>query len=154
MPINIDKDVDLTILLKELDHIQAIIGRYDTFFFLMKQVCLASVFGILGVFLTKTFGGVGYVALIPALFYLYEFGFRCAYWSEFIFRALDVESALNSGVRPEKVYVLNAKRGFRPRAKRAFTLFDLLFYVSLVLLLFIFSEVATNKPWTLILNHS
>ena len=30
------------ITLKELDHIQAIIGRFDTLFFLMKQVCLAT----------------------------------------------------------------------------------------------------------------
>jgi hypothetical protein len=57
---------DREIVFKELDHIQVIIGRMDTFFFLMKQVALA---GMAAFFCG---GGEQQIRTAPALDFSYR----------------------------------------------------------------------------------
>ncbi len=149
----IDTDIDLPVLLKELDHIQAIVGRYDTFFFLMKQVCFASVFVILAAYLNKPFSGIGFVTTIPILFYVYEYFFRCFYWSEFIFRLVEIQDILNQRIKLNKLYALTSKHGRFCKAKHAFKVFDTLFYVLLAVLLSILTTLIDQRPWSFTLHR-
>ena len=147
-PINeIDDRFVLPVLLKELDHIQAIIGRYDTFFFLLKQLCLASIFAIIGAYLSKPFDGLGLLVFVPIIFYAFDYAFRCAFWSGFIVRVIEVESFLNGCLKTTRLYSLNERVPFAKRARLAMKLFDAVFYLGLVIAILMLSHAAGGKPW-------
>ncbi len=118
--IDIDTQVVLPILLKELDHIQGIVGRFDNFFFLMKQVCLGGISAIVVVYLTKPFNGLGWLLALPLLFYIFEYFFRYSYWSGYILRILEIEAFLNNGVKNIGLYRLRYSRPIWLRAKKSF----------------------------------
>ena len=86
------------ITLKELDHIQAIIGRFDTLFFLMKQVCLAT---MAAVFVAPTSPKLNFVLyhswMIPILFLIFEISFRFFYWLRYVMRKEEIAKYINVG---------------------------------------------------------
>jgi hypothetical protein len=104
------------LLLKELDHIQAILARYDTFFFLMKQLCATAVFAcILGHAASSpkasrqlaqaraaTFNCDSYSHLL----FIADYCFRWLYWSGYITRLNSVRNAIDHSTTPGRIYVI------------------------------------------------
>jgi hypothetical protein len=150
----IDTQVVLPVLLKELDHIQAIIGRYDTFFFLMKQLCLGAIFAIVGVYLNKPFDGLGFLIGMPLLFYIFEYMFRYSFWSGFIIRVLEIEKFLNCSVNEIRLYKLNASYPVWPRARLTFKTFDLIFYMLLIGKIYLLTHLFGGNPWRFSVHNS
>jgi hypothetical protein len=150
----IDTQVVLPVLLKELDHIQAIIGRYDTFFFLMKQLCLGAIFALLGVYLNKPFGGLGFLLVVPLLFYMFEYAFRCSFWSAFIFRVFEIEKFFNGHTNNITLYVLKTSHPVWSRARLAFKWFDLIFYLTLAVAICMLTYLFGGSPWRLAVRNS
>lgn len=99
------------IILKELEHIQAIVGRFDTFFFLMKQVCLA---GMAAIFTVSADKGLRItpclVVLVPLTFLVIESCFRFCYWTRYVRRIDDIALELNGGSPLLKLYEISAPR--------------------------------------------
>jgi hypothetical protein len=133
----------LTILLKELDHIQAILARYDTFFFLMKQLCATAVFISIGEFLkhetstAKLSIPFWAVAGIPFFFLIVEYCFRLFHWSGYISRLKLVRASMKKGTTPERMYVIKETRDACESVKP----FDFVFY-GLILLIVLFTYFA------------
>lgn len=145
---HIDKEIELPILEKELDHIQSIIGRYDNFFFLMKQICLGAILASIGAYFTKPFDGSGYLIVVPIAFFMFEYSFRCAFWSNFIFRVLDIEKYFSKNYRGNiDLYKINAHYPLAKRMVASFKIFDAVFYFSIIIFLCIFSIFAAINPW-------
>ncbi len=86
------------LIMKELDHIQAILGRFDTFFFLMKQVCLAGMAAIFATAVTNKLRVVPwFIFLIPLVFLAIETSFRFFYWAGYVRRIKEIRDHLNRG---------------------------------------------------------
>ena len=135
---NIDTQVTLPVLMRELDHIQAIIGRYDTFFFLMKQLCFGAVSTLIVFGLNKQFSSHMYIYVIPTVFYLFEYMFRYWFWSGFILRVLKIEKFLNEEVAQIRLYALNDTSPVIPRIMMSFKPFDIVFYAGVAAIVAIF----------------
>lgn len=118
------------IRLRELDHIQAILGRYDQFFFLMKQITILA-FGFLMRPLKFGFSQpYGFVAL-TIIFLLFEWVFRAAYWVPMYMRIQALAEDLNEKDSFEaQLYALNhaADVGLASRLCMSLKLFDVAFY--------------------------
>jgi hypothetical protein len=141
------------LLYKELNHIQAILGRYDTFFFLMKQLCATAVFLSIAEHLkhpeyfssTRNHSHLPFwkVVFIPGFFLVTEYFFRLFHWSGYIARLGTLRTSLNKGELPQCIYVIKEDINFRkPRwCKRlrehvstSFKAFDwLVFYPILIM---------------------
>ena len=148
----IDTDVALPVLLKELDHIQAIIGRYDTFFFLMKQLCLGAITAAFGIFLASPFDGVGLLVGVPAFFYTMDYGFRIAFWASYIMRVIEIEDYLHGEVLSTELYCLNKKRSFCSRVAKAFKFYDIFFYLVLAAVIGTWAYFGGGNPWSFALR--
>jgi hypothetical protein len=81
-----------TLLLKELDHLQSAVGRYDNFFFLAKQLC----FGSAGYLLLQSNSSSRnlYLIVVPIIFYAMELGFRYTMWSWYLSRIREIRRLL------------------------------------------------------------
>ena len=95
-------DFDRDVTLKELDHIQAIMGRFDTFFFLMKQVFLAGM-GAWFIDFVKYDGKLStyWILLVPLVFLMLEINFRFWYWTRYAKRAATIRDHLQKRPLPE-----------------------------------------------------
>jgi hypothetical protein len=125
---------DREIILKELDHIQVILGRFDTFFFLMKQVCLA---GIAAVFAASVAGKLKIIPLlifvIPIVFLLMEISFRFCYWTRYVDRIETIRRYIQGDGPCIRPYVIVEKRGMicdKPRWCRSVKIFDIIYYLT------------------------
>lgn len=127
------------ILLKELDHIQAILARYDTFFFLMKQLCATAVFIV---FINHSPQPakpeplpIAAVIVIPIFFFITEYGFRFFHWSGYILRLASVRKCINSGDIPQCIYVIKETDAAKKRFYMSWKRFDCLFYGIIILII-------------------
>jgi hypothetical protein len=129
------------LLLKELEHIQAILGRYDTFFFVSKNVFVAAISTIILYYTREGTNGPKLLALSPFIIigaFLTEYLFRYFYWSGYILRIRTIRGLLQ---RPffslsKKLSILKEDGPCRERLKEAFQFFDALFY-SVFLVVFL-----------------
>lgn len=77
-------DPNRDVILKELDHIQAIMGRFDTFFFLMKQVFFAGmVTWVVEEAKDSSRLRTYYILVVPLIFLIMEISFRFFYWTRY-----------------------------------------------------------------------
>jgi hypothetical protein len=136
------------LLLKELDHIQAILARYDTFFFLMKQLCATAVFVSIVEFLkhqkppAKLPMPFWTVAGIPLFFLATEYFFRLFHWSGYILRLGTLRDSINNRETPQCMYVIKDEinitkpgglKRLREHAWKSVKAFDwLVFYPTLI----------------------
>jgi hypothetical protein len=123
-------------LMKELDHIQAILGRYDSFFFWIKQVSVAGIVGALGIFVSALHKGNGQtkcyvygITIIPLVFFMMDYGFRFAYWTKYVARFRTIRMCLEQSKIPSCRYQIRERVPFCQRARDAFQCFDLYWYV-------------------------
>ena len=144
--IDIDKEVVLPIVLKELDHLQAIVGRYDTFLFLMKQISLATVFAAIGSYLSKPYESIRFLIAIPLIFFLFEYSFRCTYWAPFIERILEIERFFQAATPGFTVYRLNIKIPLWRGVGKALKLYDVLFYGIMAVVIWLLVAYFGNHP--------
>ena len=119
------------IIMKELDHIQAILGRLDTFFFLMKQVCLAGMVAIFATAVTNKLRIVPwFIFSIPLVFLAIESNFRFFYWVGYVRRIEEIRSYLNGEAADlPRLYVIKSPRNWATWC-RAIKRFDLVYYGS------------------------
>jgi hypothetical protein len=82
------------LLLKELDHLQAVVGRYDSFFFLAKQLCLAAIAYLIFQYQSPAAEKNPYLIMLPFVFFLMEISFRFTYWAWSILRIGQVRELL------------------------------------------------------------
>lgn len=113
----------------------------------MKQLCLGAVFAVVGVYLNKPFDGLGFLIVIPLVFYIFEYAFRYSFWSAFIFRVLEIERFLNGDCTTVRLYCLNARRPALRRAQLAFKLFDVIFYLVLAVAIWALTHFIGGNPW-------
>lgn len=144
------------IILKELDHIQAIMARFDTFSFLMKQVCLVGIGGLVSISASnklKTFPF--YICIVPVMFLVLEVSFRYFYWTRYVDRVETIRKYLQCKcksptielyeiVKPPKSYCYKARWA---RWWKAFKLFDILYYSIWAILPLIAGWVLRADQW-------
>lgn len=120
------------IILKELDHIQAIMARFDTFFFLMKQVCLAGIAGLLAVSAANKLRIVPFLIwLVPLVFFILEVGFRFSYWSRYVDRVATIRDYIQSNTPNIELYVIvKPQKSYCDKARwfSVLKFFDMLYY--------------------------
>jgi hypothetical protein len=127
------------ICLRELDHLQAIVGRYDQFFFWYKNICLLGIGGGVALRAAGHFE-LWPVAFLPLLFFIAECTFRQVYWRKFISRIREIADYLNrNSTSPFRLYALasaEAESGSFPKA------YDILFYavVLIAILLLVIAD--------------
>ncbi|HME25742.1 MAG TPA: hypothetical protein VKI44_31160 [Acetobacteraceae bacterium] len=96
-----------TIILKELDHIQAIMARFDTFSFIMKQVCLAAISALLLISASSKFRLFPlFIWLVPLVFFMLEVHFRFAYWGRYVDRVDTMKKYLQGTFSSIELYVI------------------------------------------------
>jgi hypothetical protein len=121
------------IILKELDHIQAIMARFDTFFFLMKQVCLAGITALFGISASNKLKVIPFfIWIIPLVFWMLEASFRFAYWTRYVDRVATIKEYLQGKTRRIELYVIVEPQGplmDMERWRSVFLPFDKLYYV-------------------------
>lgn len=116
------------ITLKELDHIQAILSRFDTFFFLMKQVCLASMAAVFATSVANKLRIIPwFIVVIPFVFLAIESNFRFFYWVRYITRVEEIRRYLNGETNLPRLYVIKSPRNEATWC-RAIKRFDLIYY--------------------------
>jgi hypothetical protein len=126
-----EKDGDLEIVLKELDHLQNIVGRYDQFFFILKQVMIVSFGAILAFAYDKKRAEVVLLAVLASLvFFGFEFAFRIFHWAPKIRRIIDVSLYLQGKSTDFVLYDLNNEkyRSTHDSFKMSKKPFDIVFY--------------------------
>jgi hypothetical protein len=121
----------LNILMKELDHIKAIVGRFDTFFFFMKNICPAGIFAIFSLYITNPFTGLWLIIFIPPIFLLFDVAFRFQYWTSYVERVRVIREALNNGNLSIRLYEITSKSLLRRRLCKSLKLYDFLYYFVL-----------------------
>lgn len=126
------------ITLKELDHIQAILGRFDTFFFLMKQLCATAVFVTFIQYVKCPKFCILMALGIPIFFWFSELTFKIAHWSGYILRVKCIQNSINSGYMPalRKLYLIKEKRDSKnlyKRFRQSVNWFDCIYYIMIVL---------------------
>jgi hypothetical protein len=103
---------DREVILKQLDHIQAIVGRFDTFFFLMKQLCATAVFASIWEYIKRTpqqrppimiWEYVPLLVGIPLFFCITEYLFRFFHWSGYILRLDEIREDIRPDAYSVKV---------------------------------------------------
>jgi hypothetical protein len=127
-----DQSIFSQFVLKELDHIQAIIGRYDTFYFLMKQICIGGIFAIVALTPDRSRGLTWFAIIIPPVFFVIEYCFRFFYWSIFVLRLHEIERFIHSGSLSFMPYDLNTtilSHNIASRLAISFQKFDVVYYV-------------------------
>jgi hypothetical protein len=123
------------LLLKELDHLQSIVGRSDNFFSLTKQLCLGSVG-----YLFFQYSGSDkqlYLALVPLAFFAMEVTYRYAYWSKHLLRIAEIRGVLIAGtsesVTPAHLYkMIPIEENVCRRMGMTIKYYDLFFYCVLL----------------------
>ena len=128
---------DDEICLRELDHLQAILGRYDQFFFWSKNICLLAVGGGI-VLVTEGHFAYGLLWPLPILFGIADISFRRCFWTSKVERVHEIAEHLN-GTHMNSTFVYYALRA-KTRTSDTVKLYDLLFYAGtliVVLLLWI-----------------
>ena len=129
-----------TIILKELDHIQAIMARFDTFSFIMKQVCLAAISALLLMSTNNKFRLVLLVIwIVPLMFFMLEVHFRFAYWRRYVDRVDTIKKYLQGDPAPITLYVIvRPQRDYSyrdtKRWRSVLKLFDIHYYDTWVIL--------------------
>lgn len=121
------------ILLKNLDHNQAMLARYDQFFFWSKGICLASIGG--AVANINHIVDFKAIFIIPVFFFFVDFLFRLNYWLPKVDRVEDISKIFNKEVSEDKnIYVVNVRRECqRERIWKCMKGYDLWYYFILVL---------------------
>jgi hypothetical protein len=119
------------LLLKELDHLQSIVGRCDTFFYLTKQLCLGSC-GYLFLQYNDP-EKYTYLALVPVAFFAMEVAYRYTYWSNHLLRIREIRNVLiartSDHLAPDEVYIMiPKKKNYCWRLVMTIKPYDLFFY--------------------------
>jgi hypothetical protein len=124
------------ISLKELDHLQAMVARYDQFFFVNKQLSLTAFGAVLYAYLIVGKPVAWLMPFIPISFFFIEFAFRYQYWSKRIFRIREVRQFLqgnSNGVF--QVYAVSATADDpRRRFWESLKAYDLLIYAGMLII--------------------
>jgi hypothetical protein len=112
-----------------LDHVQAIIGRFDNFFYLSKQVCLAA-FGYLAIHTDHNFDK--YIIILPVLFFLMGESYRFFYWSKYVLRVHEIRKDINNGSGLYEYRISPLVDNITWRYYKSVQPYDVLFYGALL----------------------
>jgi hypothetical protein len=132
------------IVLKELDHIQVIIGRFDTFFFLMKQVSLAGMATFFVASMSdKSRTLTHWIFVIPLVFLMLEYSYRFSYWTRYVSRVEKIRGHLQGTVPSLSTYQIVERGRFwdGARWRRSIKSYDIFFYVTWAVVAFLAGRI-------------
>lgn len=128
------------LILRELDHIQAIVARYDQFFFLNKQLCIGAFGFVIAASLKDELELAHYLPYVPIAFYAVELLFRWRFLSSYLLRIRELKYRLRGQYAEQypknefKLYNVTASvKDYKRRRKYTFKVFDGVFYGVLFL---------------------